>query len=41
MFAVGIGPDLPGADWLLANTAGLRFDELARRFGEWSRAGGG
>jgi hypothetical protein len=36
MFAVGIGTDLPGADWVLAETGGLRFDELARRFKERS-----
>ena len=37
MFAVGIGADLPGADWILADTAGLRYDELVSRFTDRSR----
>jgi len=36
MFAVGIGADLPGADWVLSQTGDLRFEELARRFRERS-----
>jgi beta-phosphoglucomutase len=38
MFAVGIGTDLPGADWILSDTADLVYEELARRFGNRSRA---
>jgi alpha,alpha-trehalose phosphorylase len=38
MFAAGIGRDLPGADWLVASTDKLAFDELVTRYGTWSRA---
>ncbi len=38
MFAVGVGRDLPGADWLAPNTDALDFDELTRRYAAWSRA---
>jgi beta-phosphoglucomutase len=34
MFAVGIGTDLPGADWVVPQTGDLRVEELARRFRE-------
>lgn len=38
MFAVGIGRDLPGADWLVASTDKLDFEELISRYSAWSRA---
>ena len=34
MFAVGIGADLPGADWILADTARLHHEELVSRFND-------
>jgi beta-phosphoglucomutase len=38
MFAVGIGTDLPGADWILADTARLGWEELVFRFNDRRRA---
>jgi beta-phosphoglucomutase len=38
MFAVGIGRDLPGADWMIPDALRLTLEELRERFGQRSPA---
>ena len=38
MVAVGVGRDLPGADWLVADTRSLTVDALEARFHSPDRA---